>query len=54
MAWGEPVELPVTTDGGLVETGWVSVSYLSAFGHEERSDLQLAEKSLDALLRSGR
>ena len=54
MAWGEPVRLPESTDGGLVETGWVSVSYLSAFGHEDRSDLKLAEKSLDALLDSGR
>lgn len=50
MSWGEPVALPEDTDGGLVETGWVSVSYLSSFAHGSREDLVLAEKSLDALL----
>ena len=50
MSWGEPVALPEDTDGGLVETGWVSVSYLSSFAHVSREDLVLAEKSLDALL----
>jgi len=50
MSWGEPVALPEDTDGGLVETGWVSVSYLSSFSHASRNDLVLAEKSLDALL----
>lgn len=52
MSWGEPVMLPESTDGGLVETGWVSVSYLSSLGHDPRHDLVLAEKSLDALLGS--
>lgn len=50
MSWGEPVALPEDTDGGLVETGLVSVSYLSSFTHVSRDDLHLAEKSLDALL----
>lgn len=50
MTWGEPVLLPEGTDGGLVETGWVSVSYLSALGHESRDDLHLAQKSLDSLI----
>jgi 5'-nucleotidase len=50
MSWGEPVLLPENTDGGLVETGWVSVTYLSSFAHDTRSDLGLAQKALDALL----
>lgn len=50
MAWGEPIELPQGTDGGLVETGWVSVTYLTALGHDGRNDLERAEKSLDALI----
>ncbi len=50
MSWGEPVMLPEATDGGLVETGWVSVSYLSSFGHDSRHDLGRAEKALDTLL----
>lgn len=52
MSWGAPVLLPEATDGGLVETGWVSVSYLSSLGHDTRSDLGLAEKALDALIDS--
>ncbi len=52
MSWGEPVLLPEATDGGLVETGWVSVSYLSSLAHQERQDLGLAEKALGALLDS--
>lgn len=50
MSWGEPVALPEGTDGGLVETGWVSVSYLSSFGHDGTLELSLAEKSLDSLI----
>lgn len=50
MSWGEPVALPTDTDGGLVENGWVSVSYLSSLVHDERHDLDLAEKALDALI----
>lgn len=54
MVWGEPVELPEGTDGGLVEKGLVSVTYLSSLGHDSRHDLGLAQKSLDALLVDGR
>lgn len=50
MSWGEPVVLPEATDGGLVENGWVSVTYVSALGHHDREDLALAEKSLTTLL----
>lgn len=50
MSWGEPVVLPAETDGGLVENGWVSVSYLTSLGHDSRVDLALAEKALDSLI----
>jgi len=49
MQWGEAVELPGDTDGGLVENDYVSVSYLSAIGHDERLDTGMAEAGLTAL-----
>ncbi len=49
MQWGEAVELPADTDGGLVENDFVSVSYLSAIGHDDRQDTESAETVLTAL-----
>jgi 5'-nucleotidase len=34
LAWGDPVALPVDTDGGAVEAGEVAISYLSRIVHE--------------------
>jgi len=50
MAWGEAAELPADTDGGLVQDGYVSVSYLSSIVNDVRPDMSLAEKTLDVLL----
>ena len=49
MQWGDAVELPSDTDGGLVENDYVSVSYLSAIGHEERREVAAAEAELTNL-----
>jgi 5'-nucleotidase len=50
MAWGEPVVLPVDTDGGTVERNTVSITYLSRITATQRSDLEVAETSLSGLL----
>ncbi len=50
MAWGEAAELPDDTDGGLVQDGYVSLTYLSSLVHDSRSDMTSAEKTLDVLL----
>jgi hypothetical protein len=50
MAWGEPVVLPVDTDGGTVERNTVSITYLSRITATQRSDLEVAETSLSELL----
>ena len=50
MAWGDATELPEDTDGGLVQSGYVSVSYLSSIVNDSRQDMAVAEKSLDALI----
>lgn len=34
MDWGDPVELPVETDGGSVEAGEIAISYLSRIVHD--------------------
>jgi broad specificity polyphosphatase/5'/3'-nucleotidase SurE len=49
MQWGDAVELPADTDGGLVENDYVSVSYLTAIGHHERDEARAAESALTAL-----
>ncbi|WP_133867950.1 5'/3'-nucleotidase SurE [Ilumatobacter fluminis] len=46
---GDLVDLPVDTDGGAVEAGIVSVSYLSRFVHEPRTDMGSAEASLASM-----
>jgi hypothetical protein len=50
VSWGEPVDLPEHTDGGAIERGIVSVSYLTRLQAEPRSDLGGAEKALEHLL----
>lgn len=49
MQWGDAVSLPADTDGGLVESDFVSVSYLSSLAHEPRLDMEMAEKHLGRL-----
>lgn len=49
MAWGDAVELPGDTDGGLVEAGTVAVSYLTRLEEHARTDLGAAEAGLSAL-----
>ncbi len=51
MAWGDAVELPAHTDGGAVEDGKVSISYLSRLEAMLRTDMSAAETSLSALVR---
>ena len=34
MDWGDPVQLPVETDGGSVEAGEIAISYLSRIVHD--------------------
>jgi 5'-nucleotidase len=50
MEWGDPVPLPVDTDGGMVENDEVAVTYLSRLAAEERSDLTAPEAALSDLL----
>jgi 5'-nucleotidase len=50
VAWGDPIDLPDHTDGGLIERGEVSVTYLSRLRAESRSDMGSAERALDDLL----
>ncbi|MEI6495998.1 MAG: 5'/3'-nucleotidase SurE [Actinomycetota bacterium] len=50
MTWGEAEELPVDTDGGIVERNEVAVTYLSRLLADQRADLGQAEKSLSALV----
>ena len=47
MNWGEALELPVDTDGGAVEAGYVSVTCLTRIQHEPREDLTGAWAALD-------
>ena len=51
MSWGDPVTLPVETDGGAVEAGEVSISYLNRLGEDERPGPTSAERALDDALR---
>lgn len=50
MEWGDAVELPADTDGGMVELNQVAVSYLTRLEAQQRTDLTLAEDGLRALL----
>jgi 5'-nucleotidase len=50
IAWRDTVELPSNTDGSLVESGWVSLSYLTRLQESSRDDLGAAEAGLTSLL----
>jgi 5'-nucleotidase len=50
MEWGDPLELPPETDGGTVEDGYVSVTYLSRLHEIDRPDMDVAEQTLSALV----
>jgi 5'-nucleotidase len=50
MEWGDPVELPVETDGGSVEAGEVAVSYLSRIVHDPGAPIPGVGDALDALI----
>jgi 5'-nucleotidase len=49
MGWGDPLPLPPETDGGTVEEGWVSVSWLSRITASEPPGTDPAEAGLDQL-----
>lgn len=51
MAWGDPIALPIETDGGSVEAGEVAVSYLSRMVHEPPSSIEAVDAVLDELVR---
>lgn len=50
MEWGDARVLDPATDGGVVEAGDVSVTYLSRFQPEPREDMAAVEKRLTGLL----
>jgi 5'-nucleotidase len=50
MNWGEALELPLDTDGGAVEAGYVAVSCLTRIQHEDRDDLGAAWDALDGMI----
>jgi 5'-nucleotidase len=49
MAWGDPVPLPIETDGGAVEAGEVSITYLSRIVHDEELELPAVHAALDEI-----
>lgn len=54
MSWGDPVTLPIETDGGAVEAGEVSITYLNRLAEHEVPGETAAEKALgDALRQAG-
>ena len=50
MTWGDALTLPADTDGGLVEAGYVAVTYLSRIVAEPRIDMAMPEGLLTELL----
>jgi 5'-nucleotidase len=50
MTWGDAVELPADTDGGIVEADHVAVTYLSRIVADQRTDMSAGEKRLEGLL----
>jgi 5'-nucleotidase len=49
MSWGDQIELPDGTDGGVIERDFVSISYLSKMIAQPRADLSAVDTSLDLL-----
>ena len=52
MSWGEAVTLPIETDGGAVENGEVSITFLSRLTGVDEPGQSAAEAGLAALLRA--
>ena len=50
IQWGDLIDLPDHTDGGLIENNRVSVTYLSRLDGEHRDDMAKAEAALDGLI----
>jgi 5'-nucleotidase len=50
MTSGDKVDLPIGTDGGMIEANGVSVTYLSRLETTVRADMGVPESALDALL----
>ncbi len=50
MSWGDALDLPADSDGGLVNAGYVSVSYLTRIEHGDRLDLLGAESTMATAL----
>ena len=50
MTWGDPVDLPIETDGGAVMNGYVAVSWLSRIVGDEPEGIASTESGLDNLL----
>jgi 5'-nucleotidase len=50
MSWGEAVTLPIETDGGAVENGEVSITFLSRLSGTDGPGQEAAETALGRLL----
>jgi 5'-nucleotidase len=50
MSWGDPLPLPIDTDGGAVEAGEVSITFLSKLTHHDLEVETGAEAALATLL----
>jgi hypothetical protein len=50
MSWGDPLPLPIDTDGGAVEAGEVSVTFLSKLQAHDIEHTSGAEEALAQLL----
>lgn len=50
MKWGDAVELPADTDGGLVENDFVAISYLTALANDDRVEQVHGATALDRLI----
>ncbi|HEY4332304.1 MAG TPA: 5'/3'-nucleotidase SurE [Ilumatobacteraceae bacterium] len=50
MSWGDAVDLPDDSDGGLVGNGYVAVTYLTRLRHDDEADAAGGEASLQRLL----
>lgn len=50
MAWGDAVDLPADTDGGLVARDLVAVSYLTKLADEPRPEMAAATAAMGSIL----
>jgi 5'-nucleotidase len=50
LTWGEVVDLPADTDGGAVEAGYVSVTWLAPAGAEDPAGVAPVESALSSLV----